>query len=41
MVRQPVLPTYESRVGEFGYLMSFSALRRYDSRPRFPEELKE
>jgi hypothetical protein len=30
-----------SRLGEFGYLTSFGALRRYDSRPRFPKELKE
>jgi hypothetical protein len=27
--------------GEFGYLMSFGALRPYHSRPRFPKELKE
>jgi hypothetical protein len=29
------------RFGEFGYLTSFGALRRYDNRPRFPKKLKE
>ena len=36
-----VLVSAASRLGEFGDLTSFGALRPYDSGPRFPKELKE
>jgi hypothetical protein len=37
----PFLVSAASRLGEFGDLTSFGALRPYDSCPRFPKELKE
>ena len=42
-VRHPARPRLVSAqaVSGVGYLTSFGALRRYDSRPRFPKELKE